>query len=253
MSLIKRAAPGRVPLVDEIRGFSIICMVVYHAAYNLVFLFSVDIPIFTSSGMNALRDLFAAIFIFISGSVCNYSKSNLKRGALCFCCGMLLTAATYFFMPQQLILFGILHMLGVCMSLFPLVKKPLYKLGSAAGYILFFSLFFITFNLPRGFLGFNNCLSAKLPEAFYSANLFYFGFASPAFCSADYFPLLPWIFVFFAGAYFGRDLKDGKMPPFFYASHCRPLAAAGRNTLLIYLLHQPLIYGAMSLIAHFCA
>ncbi len=249
MHLIKRYSPSRVCLLDEIRGFAIICMVVYHAFYNLVFMFGFDIPVFTSTGMNIVRDIFAAAFIFISGSVCHYSKSNLKRGVLCFACGMLLTVVTYFVIPSQIIKFGILHLLGICMILYPAVQKLLKKLPDFAGLLIFIAAFFVTYNLPRGYLGFKPYLAVALPRSLYNANLFPLGFMSETFFSSDFFPLLPWGFVFFAGFYFGRLLKSGKMPEFFYSLHCRWLAAVGRNTLIIYLLHQPVIYGIMELIS----
>ena len=249
MEIIRKNSPRRVGLLDEVRGFAIICMVVYHAFYNLVFMFGFDIPIFTSTGMNSVRDLFAGIFIFISGSVCHYSKSNLKRGALCFACGMLLTAVTYFVIPSQIIKFGILHLLGICMMLYPFLQKPLGRIPDAAGIILLILAFFITYNLPRGYLGIEPHFSLLLPSGLYGANIFPLGFINSTFYSSDFFPILPWCFIFFAGFYFVRRLKSGKMPAFFYSTHCPPLAAVGRNTLIIYLLHQPIIYGILELIS----
>lgn len=249
MEIIRKYTPGRVSLLDEIRGFAIICMVVYHAFYNLVFMFGFDIPVFTSVGMNTVRDIFAGMFIFISGSVCHYSKSNLKRGALCFACGMLLTAVTWLVIPAQIIKFGILHLLGICMMLYPAVQGLLKKLPDFAGLPVFIAAFLTTYNLPRGYLGFKPYFALTLPRGPYDANVFPLGFRSETFFSSDFFPILPWSFIFFAGFYFGRILKSGKMPGFFYSLHCPPLAAVGRNTLIIYLLHQPVIYGIMELIS----
>ena len=49
----------RVGLLDELRGFAILCMVVYHAMYDLKFIFGVDVPIFFDSWFNIIRDIFA--------------------------------------------------------------------------------------------------------------------------------------------------------------------------------------------------
>ena len=242
MILFKKYDPSRVGLIDEIRGFAIICMVVYHAVYNLVFIFGVDFPFFYSGFMNSVRDVFAAAFIFLSGSACCYSKSNLKRGIICFLFGMLLTLVTFIVIPSQLITFGILHMLGICMMFYPLFKR-IFRLPPMLGIIVFFALFFIFYDLPRG-----RILFFELPGSIYEPNLFFLGLPSQQYVSSDYFPLIPWMFVFAAGTFFGVLLKQKRVPQFFYKTHCRFLAAAGRNTLIIYLLHQPVIYGVMYIV-----
>lgn len=237
---------SRVHLIDEIRGFAIICMVVYHTFYDLVVLFGIDIPVFYSSFVNTLVFIFAGLFIFISGAACLYSRNNLKRGALCFMLGMAITVFTYFLMPASLDVFGILHMLGICMMLFsftaPLVKKlpPLWSLFVCV------ILFAVTFNLPSGYLGFDGLFSIDIPSVFYSTSfLFPIGLANTSFYSVDYFPLIPWAFCFFGGSFFGVMLKEKKLPELFYKMHIRPLAFVGRHTLPIYILHQPVIYAVL--------
>ena len=69
------------------------------------------------------------------------------------------------------------------------------------------------------------------------------GIHSSTFFSSDYFPLLPWVFVFFFGVFLGRLAKEGKFPRFFAASHIPFFAFTGRHALLIYILHQPVILG----------
>ena len=74
--------------------------------------------------------------------------------------------------------------------------------------------------------------------------LFPLGFVPRSFYSADYYPPLPWIFCFFLGARLG-GVVDWK-------KHDRPLPEAlclpGRHSLLLYLLHQPVLYGLVWLI-----
>ena len=72
----------RIHLIDEIRGFSIIMMVIYHAAYDVVVIFNVDFPLFYHPVIRFLEPLFAGLFIFVSGMSGRLSRSNLKRGAL---------------------------------------------------------------------------------------------------------------------------------------------------------------------------
>ncbi|MEG0895397.1 MAG: heparan-alpha-glucosaminide N-acetyltransferase domain-containing protein, partial [Oscillospiraceae bacterium] len=62
------------------------------------------------------------------------------------------------------------------------------------------------------------------------------------FYSADYFSLLPWFFIFISGIGFGKLLKEERLPKFFYNSHIKFLSVIGRNTIWIYILHQPIIF-----------
>ncbi len=239
---------GRVGLLDEIRGFAIICMVVYHAMYDLKYLFGQDVPIFFEGWFNVIRDIFAGTFIFISGTVCRYSSNNLKRGAQCFFIGMIMTFVTPFFTSSS-ILFGILHLLGVCMLLFGLGEKLLDLLPATVGIIICALMFVLTLGVTDGFFGISGLFTFALPSKAYDVGvLFPFGFRSSSFASADYFPMFPWAFLFFAGSYFGVWAKRGSLPKFFYPTHWKWLATVGRYTIWIYVLHQPVIYLIFSLI-----
>ena len=240
----------RIYFLDEVRGFAIICMVFYHLGYLLVDVYSINIPFFYSNWMNILRDFFIALFVFISGCACHFSRNNLKRGVYCVGAGLLITAATWIFMPQQLIVFGILHMLGCCMILYHFLQYPLKKIHSYIAVPLFIALFFFTWNIIHGYLGFPP-LGLKLPQQWYTSEIFFiFGITSPSFFSADYFPLFPWLFLFIAGSYIGKSIAAGKWPAFFYKMHCRFLAGTGRYTLIIYLLHQPVLLCILELLFH---
>ena len=61
---------SRVGILDELRGFAIICMVVYHAMYDLKYIFGLDVPVFFDGWFDVIRDIFAGLFLFISGTVC---------------------------------------------------------------------------------------------------------------------------------------------------------------------------------------
>lgn len=249
---MKKNLSARVHLIDEVRGFAIICMVFYHAMYDLVMIFGVDLPVFTSPLMqNILQPLFAGLFIFISGAAGHYSRSNVKRGLVCFCFGLVLTAVTAVVLPGELILFGILHFLGIAMMLFPLLKRVADRLPPFVGIALGLLLYFIFSDISYGRIGLSPFFTIRLPGALYSTPyLFWLGLPGRGFSSSDYFPILPWIFVFFAGCSFGRLLKAKRCPRFFYRMHCRPLAFIGRHTMLIYLLHQPVCYGLMLLLMY---
>ena len=239
---------ARVGLLDELRGFAIICMVVYHALYDLKFLFGVDVPIVFDGWFDIIRDIFAGLFIFISGTVCRYSHNNLKRGVQCFFIGMAMTFIMPFF-SSGTILFGILHFLGICMMIYGLCEKGFDVLPALVGIILCVLLFIATFGVRYGYLGIGGVFYLNLPQELYNVGvLFPLGMHNAYFASADYFPLLPWMFVFIGGSYLGIWAKNGSLPKFFYPTHIKWLATVGRYTIWIYVLHQPILYLIFSLI-----
>lgn len=243
----------RVHLLDEIRGFCIILVVIYHTMYDLVYLFNINIPIFNSGIMRFLNIFFAGLLIFIAGASCNFSKNNIKRGSICFGFGLILTVVTYLFMPSSLILFGILHMLGVCMILYGLFEKYINKMPPLLMTIVLVLLFVITYQITNGKISFFGMFDIFLPRKIYDIGfLFPFGFINSSFTSSDYFPLFPWVFCFFAGASIGRYLKCSKIDfSFAYKLRVPFLSYIGKKTLIIYILHQPIIYLVLLVIFSF--
>ncbi len=245
-----KSAPNsnRVGLLDEIRGFAIICMVVYHAMYDLKFLFGLDVPIFFENWFDVIRDIFAGTFIFISGAVCRYSRNNMKRGIQCFFIGMIMTFVMPFFTGGT-IMFGILHFLGISMMIFGLGEKVFDLLPATVGFIVCALLYILTMDVSQGFIGISGIFELFLPQAAYDVGvLFPLGLHDAGFRSSDYFPMLPWFFVFAAGSYFGIWAKNGSLPKFFYPTHAKWLATVGKYTIWIYVLHQPILYLVFSLI-----
>lgn len=251
LQLAKKEQQGRVWLLDEIRGFSILGMVLYHGVYDLVFIFGIDFPFFYSPLMNGVRTFFAGVFIFISGCACRFSHSNLRRGAVCFGLGMAMTVVTLLVIPSEAIFFGVLHCLGLCMLIFGLAKPLLDKLSPLAGLAVWGVLFFLLYRLPAGAVGIPYLLELPVPSSLYATPfLFPLGLPSAGFFSSDYFPLIPWLLLFLAGSYAGVWIKEGRFPQAFYRKHCPFLVQAGQHTLLIYVLHQPVLYGLMWLLFH---
>ena len=248
--MVFRQQSRRIILIDELRGLCIILMIVYHAAYHIDRSL-VAIPIFHARLLQVfLQPFVAGIFITISGTVSRYSKSSLKRGILVFLCGLLVTAVTFFVTPDDLIIFGILHLIGFTMIIQGIfgrksnVNRP-DRMPAIPGAMLFFAIFLVAYGVPGGYLGVPGTdLYIVLPGVLYTSLwLSPLGFPAAGFISADYFPIIPWIFLFFAGTCIGAMFRGGGAPDFFYRSHIRFLGAAGRHTLIIYLLHMPVILG----------
>ena len=75
----------------------------------------------------------------------------------------------------------------------------------------------------------------------------YLGFYPFGFFSADYFPLIPWLFLFWTGFYLYHLVGKERLEPL-HRSVCPPLGWLGRNSLMLYLLHQPVIYGVLTVV-----
>ena len=85
----------------------------------------------------------------------------------------------------------------------------------------------------------------QLPSWLYATDLFAVaGFPSPGFWSTDYFPLLPWFFLFCAGYFLWGLLSQSERAKERLASGVRPLSFLGRHSLIIYLAHQPVLMGS---------
>lgn len=218
-------------------------MVAYHGLYDLVYLFGVSFPAFHTLGMHLFQQLICCGFIFMSGISGRYSRGNGRRGLMTLGCGVVISLGTFLLVPSEMIYFGILHFLGGAMILFGLLRGLLDKVPAAAGLVCSLVMWQLLYELPRGRIGLRDFASVSLPGGWYTHRwLLPLGFGG---AGSDYFPLLPWIFLFFAGAYFGVWVKQGRLPGFCYRSHLPWLAAVGRHAIIIYMLHQPVLYGVL--------
>ena len=135
-------------------------------------------------------------------------------------------------------------------ALLALIEKWVKKIPNAAGLIGSVAAFAVLRNVSGGSLGFENWVICQLPEGLYRNYLTaYLGFPQRGFYSTDYFPLIPWFFLFLAGFFLFRIL-DGKNlnGRLFSRGQIPVLNWLGRNSLLVYLLHQPILYGLCLLI-----
>lgn len=222
--------------LDTLRGICILGMVVVHLIYDL-----------TSLGLEYSSRLFSmvqywggTVFVLISGICVTLGSKHIRRGLTVFGCGMVCTGVTagMYWLGLAgkgiIIYFGVLHCLGVCMLLWSLLRRCQNWLLAALGII---------------FCGVGLYLERVILVDF--PWLMPLGFQYPGFASSDYFPLLPNLGYFLLGALLGRTLyreKTTRFPGFNTQSlPVRFLCRCGRNSLFIYLLHQPLIAGILAL------
>ena len=238
---------NRIYTLDELRGLCVFCMVIYHALYTAAFLFSIESAVFLLRLFTPVAPFISAAFIIISGISSQLSRNNFKRSLPILAAAAAVSLATYFVIPKSMIYFGILHFLGVSILIFSFAKKYIDKIPFAVAIVLFALLFFITYGIKDNVLGISSSFGIALPHP--STDFFLiFGFVSDSFSSADYFPLLPWFFAFLFGTALGRLAREEKFPKFMYKKRSRILTYIGTHAFLIYILHQPVIYGLLYLI-----
>ena len=240
-------------VLDGIRGFALINMVIYHAVWDMVNLLGFDWKWYSSEGAYIWQQFICWTFIFVSGFCCPLGSRKLRRGLTVFAMGFLVSMVTWIFTPESVIVFGVLTLAGSCMLISALLQKPLDKVPPAVGAAISTALFIITRNVNRGFLGFGGWNILKLPESWYSG-LFntYLGFAEAGFRSTDYFSLFPWLFLFLTGYFVSRLMQGSKLMGYLEKPRIKALETVGRYSLQIYMLHQPVLYGCFMLLTAAC-
>lgn len=234
----------RYALLDELRGLDLVNMMAYHALWDLIYLFGIRAEWYVGWQGRLWQFCICSVFILLSGFCIPLGHHAFKRGVQVFLGGAAVTAVTLLFMPEDRVIFGVLTFLGSAMLLTALCRPLLEKIPAGWGLAASLALFALCYPISSGYLGFLN-FRIYLPGVLY-ANYFtaYLGFMPWWFYSTDYFPLLPWLFLFWAGYFLHRVIGRQRMKPL-RRSLCPPLGWLGRNSLILYLLHQPVIYGLL--------
>jgi len=226
--------------VDAARGVAIAMMVVYHLTYDLDYFGGYDIE--STSGFWArFADATAGAFLFLVGVslAISYSRASaarpgrnlfgkyLLRGIRILAYGMALTAV-FLVLEMGVVAFGILHLIGVSIILaYPLLK---YRYAN-----LFLGLSIIAVGVYMRIEGFSSESPWLLP----------FGVVPENLVMPDYRPLLPWFGVVLLGVFAGNVVYGGGKRPALFKGKAptiaKPLLPLGRNSLFIYLIHQPIL------------
>lgn len=236
--------------VDALRGIAIVLMVIYHFFFDLDF-FNISEFDMHSGFLVVIGRSAAILFIFLVGVslTLSYSRTsrfkpgkevfihNLKRGAGIFGWGLVITFVTATLLERGTIYFGILHLIGVSIIIsYPFLKYRKFNL--LAGLVLLFA------GIPM------DPVYVDYPW------FLWLGLKPHGFYTLDYFPLIPWFGLILMGIYTGNSLyPDYKRS--FRMCDCernavvRMLEYLGKKSLLIYLVHQPVIVGMLLLLTSF--
>jgi uncharacterized membrane protein len=232
--------PGpRIAAIDAARGAALIGMAIYHLSWDLAYfhLAPVDLP--ATPPMRLFSHAVAGAFLVLAGISLALAHRNgvrwrpfWRRLALVVGAAALVTGATYFFAPDETVFFGILH----CIAAASLLAAPLMRMNPWAA-------------LAVGAA----CLIAPLLFAsalFNPPPLVWLGLGTVPPDTLDWRPLLPWSGCVFVGlaltrlnmrALIGSSLAQWRPK----VRAARALAWAGRHSLAIYLIHQPILFAIL--------
>lgn len=233
-----RVARPRVAFFDSLRGFTIISMVAFHASYDAAYIYGFDLPWFTDPVFQAVwRASISWVFLLLAGWMTSFSRNNLKRAGIYAAAALVVFAATSVAVVDTPVNFGILYCMAACTLLAVVLRPVIDRLHPLAGVALCLVLFVLTYSVPL--------VRYQVP------GLAWLGFPSPAFASGDYYPLIPFAFMYLAGAFgartFARYRPEG-YPDWMVAARVPMLARIGTLSLPIYLVHQPLLIAAFMVV-----
>ncbi|MDD3653166.1 MAG: heparan-alpha-glucosaminide N-acetyltransferase [Desulfotomaculaceae bacterium] len=214
--------------IDLLRATAIILMVIFHIVVDLNKLVGIDIDYFSGFWFWEGK-ISALIFIFLAGISSGFSKNTVTRGIKVLSYGMAITFFTYIFFREQYIIFGILHLLGTSMIIFPLFKR-------IDNILLFISAIIVAL------------AAIPLNNIFTNTSLLIpFGITCKGLATLDYYPLIPYFSVFILGIlaykmYYHK--KQSLCKSNFENKYIRTIS---KSSLLIYLVHQPVIIATIIL------
>lgn len=224
---------ARIDLLDGWRTLAIVLMVAYHFLFDLALFRVITWQQMFSTPLNILQKAACCSFILLAGISSRLSRSNLRRGLFLLAAGLAVELAAA--VVGQTIRFGILQFLGCATVIYHWAKGYLQKLPGGVLVALSAALFLLT-DAATG--------AVTVPVKW----LYPLGLVHPSFYSADYFPLLPWLFLFLPGTVLGGWCLAHRDRPLLNLRLPRAVTFPGRHSLLIYLLHQPVLFGISYLI-----
>lgn len=244
--------------LDALRGLSIVMMLCHHFIFDVRYILNIDAFAFQNSFLfnNFFQPLFLCVFLSVSGICCQFSKNNLRRavrmGIAAMTLSVMMGVFSVLFDEGLFVFFNILHLLTVGTFIYWLIDKLEAKIARKESiqpqeiiivqsrnnaYFLIAAMFF--------FIGMQ-----VLPEISGKVDTYWllpFGILPKDYLSmGDYLPMIPWLGVFLIGIVIGRtayrdrkSLFPGAPPTFLKIT--KPFEWVGRNSLVVYLVHQPIM------------
>ncbi|MDA0656851.1 MAG: heparan-alpha-glucosaminide N-acetyltransferase [Proteobacteria bacterium] len=235
-------APPRIAAIDVARGIAVYFMAAYHLAWDLTDFKLAAFHLFTDPFWLAARAVILSSFLLLAG-LSMVMADNRKRGWPAFWRRLaavslgaaLVSLGTYVMFPKLFVFFGVLHCIAVSSLLvLPFLRAPAWIALAAAIAILALPHFFTHAVFDHDWLQWIG-LVTKQPE------------------SVDYVSILPWTGLILIGIAYGRwrgERPAGVLSDWIPSHPVSTFTAwIGRNSLVAYILHQPLLIGLVWLAA----
>lgn len=214
---------NRINELDILRGLAVIGMITYHYFFILEYFQYADVDILHGWLFIMARFVQFSFLGLVGISIAISTKSVKQqwvRALKVMLLALVVTLATAIFAPHAYVKFGVLHHIAVSIFLLaPISKKP--KLA------LIFGLLAIIIGQYL-----ETITSASWP-------LILLGSKTKEFAALDHFAIFPWIGVTLIGIFIGNTLYKNKTGllkfkvPF--------LEFLGRHTLILYMIHVPIL------------
>ncbi len=227
------ASRRRYDSLDAWRSLAVLLMLVYHFLYDLYIFGVITHDQLFCTPLNIMQKFICCSFILLAGISTHFTRSNLRHGLTVLLAGAVVEIGAA--AGGQIIRFGVLMFLGTSMLLYHVVGKYIERLPVYPLTITLALLFWLTsFWTDR----------VRVLSPF----LYPLGLMTRNFYSADYFPLMPWFFLFLLGTVLGGICCKYPDSPLLTPHLPEALTWPGRHSLLIYVLHQPVLFGISYLI-----
>lgn len=213
---------GRLWEIDFLRGIALILMIFFHVLFDLNEIYGFKIS-YNSGVYFYIGKLSVILFMLISAVSSSFTRNNTRRAGKFLLIAIIITVVSHSYDPRFGIKFGILHFLGISILLYPLFRDiNKYILAVLGTIIIILGQYLGNISVQHNYL-------------------FIFNLTGSSWVSADYYPLFPWFGVFLYGIALEKIFYQKKRSLLTSTPPENFITFTGQHTLLIYLIHQPVL------------